>query len=108
MISRFSKLLSSLLIIAIVLGCSAQQTSEQSEYFKPVPAHFYEGLTFDMPKVPVPELPDYSVSIEEFGAVSDGETLNTEAFRKAIDHVAEEGGGRVVIPKGIWLTGPIQ
>ncbi|MDR8393337.1 glycoside hydrolase family 28 protein [Aliifodinibius sp. S!AR15-10] len=72
-----------------------------------MPDSFYEGISFDMPKVPVPEFPDYSVNIEEFGAVPDGNTLNTEAFRKAIAHVAEQGGGRVVIPQGIWKTGPI-
>nr|WP_286670495.1 glycoside hydrolase family 28 protein [Fodinibius salsisoli] len=60
-----------------------------------------------MPKIQVPQFPDYSVSIEEFGAVPDGNTLNTDAIRKAIDHVAEQGGGRVVIPRGIWKTGPI-
>src|SRR5699024_5727992 len=97
-----------LLLTAIFIGCSVEKPTQESGYFKPVPASFYEGLSFDMPKVPVPEFPDYSVSIEEFGAVPDGNTLNTDAIRKAIKHVNEQGGGRVVIPRGIWKTGPIM
>ncbi len=49
---------------------------------------------------------DYSVT--KFGAVGDGKTLNTEAFKKAIEECAKKGGGRVVVPKGEWLTGAIH
>lgn len=67
----------------------------------------YEGIEFEMAKVIEPTFPKYAVSITDFGAVGDGQTLNSEAFSKAIETVAEKGGGRVVIPRGIWLTGPI-
>jgi len=67
----------------------------------------YDNIEFDMPVVIEPEFPDYSVSIKDFGAVGDGQTLNTEAITKAINSVAEKGGGRVIIPRGVWLTGPI-
>ena len=33
--------------------------------------------------------------------------LYTELINKVIDLCSREGGGRVVIPKGTWLTGPI-
>ncbi len=67
----------------------------------------YEGLEFEMARVVEPSFPEYAVSITDFGAVGDGQTLNSDAFSKAIETVAEKGGGRVVIPRGIWLTGPI-
>lgn len=67
----------------------------------------FDGVEFEMPKVIEPEFLNYSVSILDFGAVADGLTLNTEAFKEAIDHVALKGGGRVVVPRGVWLTGPI-
>lgn len=67
----------------------------------------YANLEFDMPKVQEPTFPANSVNITDFGAVGDGQTLNTEAFAKAIDAVAAKGGGKVVIPAGIWYTGPI-
>ncbi|WP_324719947.1 glycoside hydrolase family 28 protein [Salinimicrobium sp. HB62] len=68
----------------------------------------YEGLEFDMPRVIETSFPDYSRSITEFGAQAGGIFKNTEAFKKAISEVNSKGGGRVVIPRGIWLTGPIE
>ena len=73
----------------------------------PAMADIYEGLEFEMPKIIEPEFPAYSVSITEFGAVGDGQTLNSQAIADAIQTVSEKGGGRVVFPRGIWLTGPI-
>ncbi len=55
-----------------------------------------------------PVIPQRSLSIREFGAVGDGHTLCTAAIQKAIDACARAGGGQVVIPSGIWLTGPIH
>lgn len=67
----------------------------------------YEGVEFDMPEVQEPSFPDYQVDITAYGAVSDGMTDNSEAFAAAITQVAGKGGGKVIIPRGIWLTGPI-
>ena len=46
-------------------------------------------------------------SIEEFGARPDG-TACTAAFAKAIESVASAGGGRVVVPQGVWLVGSVH
>jgi hypothetical protein len=62
---------------------------------------------FDMPTVKEPKIPHRTMSIADFSAVPDGKTLNTEAFAKGIAALAEKGGGRLVVPPGIWLTGPI-
>ena len=43
--------------------------------------------------------------ITDFGATGDGKTLNTISIQKAIDRCSAEGGGRVVIPNGIFVTG---
>ena len=50
----------------------------------------------------------YSVNIKDFGAVADGKTLNTTPINNAIKNVHEKGGGKVIIPSGLWLTGPIE
>lgn len=47
-------------------------------------------------------------NIRDFGAVSDGTALSTDAFRKAIDACYEAGGGTVYVPGGRYLTGPIH
>lgn len=72
------------------------------------PATVYEDIEFEMPRVQEPVFPEFQVSIKDFGAVGDGLTKNTEAFEKAISHTASSGGGKVVVPRGIWLTGPIH
>jgi len=90
------------LVLMVLFACSE----------KPAPNlasdNIYDGLEFQMPHVVVPTFPDYKVSITDFGAVGDGQKLNTKAFADAINDVAQKGGGTVVIPEGIWLTGPIQ
>ena len=63
---------------------------------------------FTLPEVTLPSIPDRSVSIDQFGAVGDGHTLNTQAFADAIASLAAQGGGRVVVPQGVWYTGPIE
>jgi polygalacturonase len=54
-----------------------------------------------------PQIPERTVSLADFGT-GDGQTLNTAAFEKAISKLSQEGGGKLVVPPGIWLTGPIK
>jgi polygalacturonase len=56
----------------------------------------------------LPAIPAKSVKLTDFGAVGDGVTLNTDAFAKAFAALAERGGGRLIVPPGIWFTGPIK
>lgn len=58
--------------------------------------------------IQVPTFKDQSFSILDYGAVADGETLNTKAFKDAIDACAEAGGGKVIVPEGKFLTGAIH
>jgi polygalacturonase len=48
-----------------------------------------------------------SINIIAFGAKADGVSLNTKSINAAIDACNKKGGGVVVIPQGLWLTGPI-
>ncbi len=47
-------------------------------------------------------------NIKDFGAIADGKTMNTLAFEKAIKECAANGGGKVLVPNGKYLTGPIH
>lgn len=69
--------------------------------------HYTANLPFKMPEVKAPVFPERDVNLKDFGAVGDGKTLCTEAFAKAIDNLSGKGGGRLVVPRGIWHTGPI-
>src|SRR4030095_12234513 len=60
-----------------------------------------------LPKVKLPVFRNDSFSIVKFGAKADGITINTKSIQSAIDACSAKGGGVVVIPSGIWVTGPI-
>jgi polygalacturonase len=49
-----------------------------------------------------------TILITKFGAKPDGVTLNTRSINDAINASSKRGGGVVVIPTGLWLTGPIE
>lgn len=59
------------------------------------------------PQPALPKIPASTISLADFGR-GDGKTLNTVAFEKAFAALAERGGGKLIVPPGIWLTGPIQ
>ncbi len=68
----------------------------------------YDNLPFAMNRVAEPDIPIYNICITDFGGVPDGKTPNTLSFAKAIKHLEERGGGRLNVPFGVWLTGPIE
>jgi alpha-L-rhamnosidase len=45
--------------------------------------------------------------VTDFGAIADDDQLDTTGIQTAIDHVAQSGGGRVVIPKGTFRSGSL-
>lgn len=63
---------------------------------------------FEMPQIQRPAFPDRTVDIRDYGAVGNGQTLNTTSFAKAIAGCAGAGGGQVLVPAGKWLTGAIR
>jgi alpha-L-rhamnosidase len=48
-----------------------------------------------------------SVSIRDVGAVADAVTVNTVAIQCAIDDLSVQGGGTVIIPAGIFVSGAL-
>ena len=48
-----------------------------------------------------------SFNIIRYGAVAGGNTLNTKSINAAISACAANGGGTVLVPAGLWLSGPI-
>lgn len=94
-------------ISLFLTGCNScpSKAAQEQEIIDP---SVYANLPFKMDKVQQPTFPDYSVSIVDFGAKADGITLNTKAINDAIKQVNEKGGGKVIIPAGLWLSGPIE
>jgi lysophospholipase L1-like esterase len=59
-------------------------------------------------RIKPPVFPKRDFLLTRYGAVGDGQKDCTEGFRKAIDACHQAGGGRVVVPAGSFLTGPIH
>ena len=45
--------------------------------------------------------------ITDFGAVADTSVVNTEVIQQVIDQCADEGGGTVVVPPGVFRSGAL-
>jgi len=63
---------------------------------------------FDIPRLRRPPFPDREFDIRKYGALPGGETKCTQAIAQAIATCSTAGGGRVIVPAGEWLTGPIH
>ena len=46
--------------------------------------------------------------VRYYGAVGDGITLNTRAIQDAIDTCGQQGGGKVIVSDGVYVTGTIH
>ncbi|MGJ8454163.1 glycoside hydrolase family 28 protein [Pseudothermotoga sp. U03pept] len=55
-----------------------------------------------------PTIPKREFLLTEFGAIADGKSDCTDVFKRLIKVVSDLGGGRIVIPAGEYLTGPIH
>lgn len=89
-----------MILLAAIAACFTGWSADYTRYYNNVP--------IKMAQVDPITFPDTEVNLASLGAKPDGATLCTDILQKAIDDLAAQGGGRLVIPAGIWLTGPIE
>jgi polygalacturonase len=89
------------LLLAIVVPPDAK-TAEM------IHEEIHVAAPFQMPTLKVPVFPRRDFLITDYGAKPGDEVLNTKAINRAIAVCHEAGGGRVVVPAGIWLTGAVH
>jgi len=68
----------------------------------------WEQVSEILSRIKAPQFPNRDFNITDYGAVGDGQTKCTEAFKKAISAAHKAGGGRVVVGTGSFLTGAIH
>ncbi|MBE7171664.1 MAG: glycoside hydrolase family 28 protein [Williamsia sp.] len=61
-----------------------------------------------LPGITQPLFKKDTFNILKYGGVADGLTLNTSSINKTIAACSQKGGGVVLVPGGLWLTGPIE
>lgn len=64
---------------------------------------------FDMPPIRVPDFADAPrFDIRRYGAAAGDKAATTKAIAAAISAANAAGGGRVIVPRGTWLTGAVH
>ncbi|MEY4490142.1 MAG: hypothetical protein RIQ79_2650 [Verrucomicrobiota bacterium] len=106
--------------LALVVACLAPAPAFAFSRPLPPPMPVYVGdeatlpliapisAPFAMPQLQRPVFPKRAVNIIDYGAVPGGEVKNTAAIAAAIAALDKAGGGRVIVPAGTWLTGPVH
>lgn len=94
------KIIFSLLILGLVTGCKNETKTQVTPKM--------DAADLIIESIIVPEFPDNNFNIADYGAVADGKTDNTQAIKDAIKACVDAGGGKVIIPNGQFLTGPIH
>ncbi len=79
-----------LMLLLIISGCFNPRKTDNS-----------------VTEVKRPSFPDREFNILMYGAIGDGKRDNSDVIRKAIEDCHAAGGGRVVIPEGSFICGPI-
>ena len=95
------KLIGSILI-CLAISCAMAQETTWTAASQPLAE--IEALK---KQIVAPKFRNKDYAITNYGAKGDGVTKNTEAIRKAIEQCSKDGGGRVVLRNGIFLTGAI-
>ena len=86
--------------VLLVVSCQRHAISQ--------PQPGWRQLDEILRRIKAPEFPNRDFDITAFGAKGDGKTKCTQAFDKAITACHKAGGGRVIVPAGTFLTGPIH
>jgi len=91
-------------LVLAAISCFSLNAFSQSERDM---AYYIKNAPFKV-NISEPVFANKTFNIKDYGAVGDGQTLNTTAIDKAITACNAAGGGTVLIPPGLWLTGPIE
>src|SRR5215218_4770000 len=77
-------------------------------YVQAAPATPWDAVPAILARIKPPTFAARDFPVTSYGGKGDGKADNTKAFRDAILACNKAGGGRVVVPKGTFLTGAIH
>lgn len=71
-------------------------------------ADYPNTYEYQLPQINTPYFRKDTLDVRNYGGLGNGVVLNTSAIQQAINIANQKGGGTVLIPKGLWLTGPLR
>jgi len=93
-------------VLAVSMALYSQSVAEPAKQAAPAVALAVDVSAAERVKPALPVIPDRAFNLADFGGIGDGRTMNTDAFKRAIAAVEKVGGGRLVVPKGVFRTAP--
>lgn len=99
--------LATLLLVAFATPTPERAATQRKQRSNPHVVG-WQSVPAILARIKAPKFPARDFNITNFGAVADGKSDSTEAIRKAIAACNVAGGGRVVVPAGVFLTGAIH
>ena len=97
----YKKILLILTVLVFIVSCKEKNN-------KITTLDRWEKMHQIIDSIVVPSFSDKTFNILDFGAVSDSAFNNSDAFKNAILACSNSGGGKVLVPKGTFFTGPIH
>ncbi len=94
---RLLKISTSFILLVVLLSAGVYKSNVN-----------WETIDTIVTRIIPPSFPDNSYNITDFGAIADSLTDCTESIREAVNQCHENGGGKVIVPEGTFLTGPIH
>jgi polygalacturonase len=93
-----------------ISGCLGGGDDTPATYtrYVEVPIQPITNAPFPVPEFLRPSFSSRTFNVVDYGADITGARKSTEAFAKAVAAAKKDGGGRILVPAGKYLTGPIQ
>ncbi|HCS88125.1 MAG TPA: glycoside hydrolase [Bacteroidales bacterium] len=95
------------ILLLLILFTSCEDKSSYQYITQRQVAGIIASSSVKMPDIILPDFPDRTFNILDYGAKNDGSELATVAIQNTIDLARKSGGGTVLVPAGVYLTGPI-
>lgn len=100
----FNLLMMNKLVLALLIVLTLSPTPVEARRKSNDP---WKEMNQVLKKIKEPKFKNKKYYITDFGAKEGVEDYYNNAINKAIDHCHAKGGGMVIVPKGVFYTGPI-
>jgi polygalacturonase len=110
-LSHLVRFLSSFAVVGLIAttSCRAAETSTgEGKAAAAAAAKAWSRMPEILARIVPPTFPDRDFDVTKFGGKGDGTTDCTKAFADAIATCHQAGGGRVVVPEGVFSSGAIH